>query len=152
MDEYKPLVEGRRLHQAVSSVQQRWVEVDMDTRADELGHALSLGANPASGQGPAAGERTMVFVNSSDACEAVCSELQRQGLAAAAFHADVEPRDRAARLERLAAGEITVLVCTDSAAGPFYFVPLQLNLSRFVHDSLNHSSHPSWHTSNPLSS
>jgi superfamily II DNA/RNA helicase len=53
---------------------------------------------------------TMVFVNSSDACEAVCSELQRQGLAAAAFHADVEPRDRAARLERLAAGEITVLV------------------------------------------
>jgi len=107
-------VSGRRLHQAVSSVKQEWEEVTMENRADALGRALALGSDGKAG--PGAGERTMVFVNSSAACEAVTSELCRQGLAATAFHAEVEPRERSSRLTQLASGEVTVLVCTDSAA------------------------------------
>jgi len=106
-------VQGNRLHRAVSSVQQEWIEVSDDERADALGRALALGSKS---EGPGAGERTMVFVNSSDACEAVTTELLRQRLKAAAFHADVSAGERAERLVRLAAGDITVLVCTDSAA------------------------------------
>ena len=99
-------VEGRRLHMAVSSVQQEWVEVTMNDRADALGRALALGS---ASQGPGAGERTMVFVNSSGACDEVTAELLRQGLKAAAFHADVASGERSDRLERLAAGDVTVL-------------------------------------------
>ena len=58
----------------------------------------------------------MVFVNSTDACEAVTEELRRQGLRATAFHAEVSTADRADRLRALAEGEAEVLVCTDSAA------------------------------------
>lgn len=85
----------------------------MNDRADALGRALALGSTS---QGPGAGERTMVFVNSSAACEDVTTELLRQGLRAAAFHADVSAGDRAERLVRLAEGDVAVLVCTDSAA------------------------------------
>jgi superfamily II DNA/RNA helicase len=59
----------------------------------------------------------MVFVNSSDACEAVAAEVSRQGLhRVASFHADVDASSRAARLAAFARGELDVLVCTDSAA------------------------------------
>ena len=106
-------VEGRRLHMAVDSVKQTWVQTTLSDRANALGRALALGSTDA---GPGAGERTMVFVNSSGACEEVTAELLRQGLTAAAFHADVSTADRADRLADLAAGRTAVLVCTDAAA------------------------------------
>ena len=102
-------VEGRRLHKAVATLSQTWVEVNDSTRADALGRALSLGTD-------AQNERTLVFVNSTNACEEVTAELIRQGLSAASFHADVNTKERGDRLESLADGSITALVCTDSAA------------------------------------
>ena len=102
-------VEGRRLHKAVATLSQTWVEVNDSTRADALGRALSLGTD-------AQNERTLVFVNSTNACEEVTAELIRQGLSAASFHADVSTKERGDRLESLADGSITALVCTDSAA------------------------------------
>ena len=105
-------VEGRRLHRSVASVEQTWIRVvDERDRPDALGRALRLDARDA-----ASSERTMVFVNSTDACEAVTEELRRQGLRATAFHAEVSTADRADRLRALAEGEAEVLVCTDSAA------------------------------------
>lgn len=107
-------VEGRRLHRSVASVQQTWIRiVDERERPDALGRALRLDARDES---LASSERTMVFVNSTDACEAVTEELLRQGLRATAFHAEVSTVDRADRLRALAEGEAEVLVCTDSAA------------------------------------
>lgn len=107
-------VEGRRLHRSVASVQQTWIRiVDERERPDALGRALRLDARDES---HASSERTMVFVNSTDACEAVTEELLRQGLRATAFHAEVSTVDRADRLRALAEGEAEVLVCTDSAA------------------------------------
>ena len=44
------------------------------------------------------------------------AELIRQGLTAAAFHADVGTRERRGGWTALANGDVTVLVCTDSAA------------------------------------
>ena len=81
-------VEGRRLHKAVATLSQTWVEVNDSTRADALGRALSLGTD-------AQNERTLVFVNSTNACEEVTAELIRQGLSAASFHADVSTKDEA---------------------------------------------------------
>ena len=105
-------VEGRRLHRSVASVEQTWIRVvDERDRPDALGRALRLDARDS-----ASSERTMVFVNSTDACEAVTEELRRQGLRATAFHAEVSTADRADRLRALAEGEAEVLVCTDSAA------------------------------------
>ena len=79
-------VEGRRLHKAVATLSQTWVEVNDSTRADALGRALSLGTD-------AQNERTLVFVNSTNACEEVTAELIRQGLSAASFHADVSTKE-----------------------------------------------------------
>ena len=103
-------IEGRRLHKAVATVDQTWVKVTGATRADALGRALALGDEERQR------DRTLVFVNSTRACEEVTAELIRQGLSAAAFHADVGTRERRARLDALANGDVTVLVCTDSAA------------------------------------
>lgn len=103
-------IEGRRLHKAVATVEQTWVNVTASNRADALGRALALGDEEKQRV------RTLVFVNSGDACEEVTAELIRQGLTAAAFHADVGTSERTKRLDALAAGDVTVLVCTDSAA------------------------------------
>ena len=103
-------IEGRRLHKAVATVDQTWVKVTASTRADALGRALALGDEKRQR------DRTLVFVNSTRACEEVTAELIRQGLSAAAFHAEVGTRERAGRLASLANGNVTVLVCTDSAA------------------------------------
>ena len=107
-------VEGRRLHRSVASVRQTWIAVDDRTRADELGRALGIdvdelcdddfeeeendGRDEGSGSGSGSGsgastsasprrrvEKTMVFVNSGDACEAVAAELARLGIRAASF-------------------------------------------------------------------
>ncbi len=161
-------VEGRRLHRSVASVRQTWIAVDDRTRADELGRALGIdvdelcdddfeeeendGRDEGSGSGSGSGastsasprrrvEKTMVFVNSGDACEAVAAELARLGIRAASFHSSVDAADRQRRLELFAAGGggveegggdvsdhesggdgslagafVDVLVCTDSAA------------------------------------
>ncbi len=103
-------IEGRRLHKAVATVDQTWVKVTGATRADALGRAIALGDEERQR------DRTLVFVNSTRACEEVTAELIRQGLSAAAFHAEVGTRERRARLDALANGDVTVLVCTDSAA------------------------------------
>jgi len=120
-------VQGKRLHMAVERVTQEWISVDDRTRADALGTALGIPLAKRS-DAPSADvdktdadvsrrDRTMVFVNSSDACEAVAAEVSRQGLhRVASFHADVDASSRAARLAAFARGELDVLVCTDSAA------------------------------------
>ena len=104
-------IEGRRLHKAVATVDQTWVKVTASTRADALGRALALGDEKRQR------DRTLVFVNSTRACEEVTAELiggrgsppppstPRWALASAR-----------ARLASLANGNVTVLVCTDSAA------------------------------------
>ena len=107
-------VEGRRLHRAVSNVRQTWVDVTDSSRADALGAALGLGSE---GFSPATDcAKTMVFVNSAEAAEAVATELKRQGFKAEAFGAQCTSAERAERLRLFADGALSVLACTDAAA------------------------------------
>ena len=107
-------VEGRRLHRAVSNVTQTWVRVSDESRADALGAALGLGTEGFRPETDCA--KTMVFVNSAEACEAVAAELKRQGFKAEAFGAQCTNSERAERLRAFADGSVSVLACTDAAA------------------------------------
>ena len=106
-------IEGRRLHRAVETVVQKWINVSDDSRADALGVALGLGDDASESNKSA---KTMVFVNSGAACDDVTFELKRQGFKAEAFSADVSPEDRQVVLRKFSVNEINVLVCTDAAA------------------------------------
>jgi len=108
-------VEGRRLHRAVPNVTQTWINVSDTSRADALGAALGLGTHP--GFRPDVDcAKTMVFVNSAEACEAVAAELKRQGFKAEAFGAQCTNSERAERLRAFKNGSVSVLACTDAAA------------------------------------
>ena len=107
-------IQGERLHKSVSTVTQRWIEVTDESRADALGAALGMGAADFAEKKNA--YRTMVFVNSAEACDQVAAELRRLGLAAEAFSASCSASERAERLAKFANGELSVLACTDAAA------------------------------------
>jgi superfamily II DNA/RNA helicase len=107
-------VEGRRLHRAVPNVTQTWINVSDTSRADALGAALGLGSEGFRPDVDCA--KTMVFVNSAEACEAVAAELKRQGFKAEAFGAQCTNSERAERLRAFADGSVSVLACTDAAA------------------------------------
>ena len=107
-------VEGRRLHRAVPNVTQTWINVSDTSRADALGAALGLGTEGFRPDVDCA--KTMVFVNSAEACEAVAAELKRQGFKAEAFGAQCTNKERAERLNAFKNGTVSVLACTDAAA------------------------------------
>ena len=107
-------VEGRRLHRAVPALTQTWVHVTDATRADALGAALGLGTENFQPETDCA--KTMVFVNSAEASEAVAAELKRQGFAAEAFGAQCTSAERTERLRAFTDGSVSVLACTDAAA------------------------------------
>ena len=107
-------VEGRRLHRAVPALTQTWVDVTDATRADALGAALGLGTANFRPETDCA--KTMVFVNSAEASEAVAAELKRQGFAAEAFGAQCTSAERTERLRAFSDGSVSVLACTDAAA------------------------------------
>ena len=103
-------IEGRRLHRTVASVNQTWIEATMETRAGALAEAVGLTA------GRDEFEKTMVFVNTAAAADEIAREFNALGLPSAAFHADMSSHDRSVRLKDFAAGVVSALVCTDSAA------------------------------------
>jgi ATP-independent RNA helicase DbpA len=60
--------------------------------------------------------RALVFCNFKASAAALATELRAEGLAAAAFHGDLEQLDRENVLARLRNGSVRVLVATDVAA------------------------------------
>ena len=107
-------VEGRRLHRAVPELTQTWVHVTDSSRADALGAALGLGNEGFDPERDCA--KTMVFVNSAEAADAVAAELRRLGFKAEAFGAQCDAAERAERLRLFRDGALSVLACTDAAA------------------------------------
>ena len=104
-------IEGRRLHRSVASVNQTWIEATMETRAQALAEAVGLTSSEKTEF-----EKTMVFVNTAAAADEIAREFNALGLPSAAFHADMSSHDRGVRLQDFAAGVVSALVCTDSAA------------------------------------
>ncbi len=92
-------------HEA-GKIEQRWYEVDRDTRLDAVSKLL-LHFRPAS---------TIAFCNTKQQCRDLVDVLTAQGIDAIALHGDLEQRERDQVLIQFANRSTSVLVATDVAA------------------------------------
>lgn len=95
-------------------MEQRWIEVNVDTQVDELINAVRQGSGK---DLDSAGSicRTMVFANTVEAVEAVAQILLRAGIECLRYHKDRALEERAKTLVEFQE-KGGVLVCTDAAA------------------------------------
>lgn len=108
-------VSGQYLHYHNPRLEQRWIEVNIDTQVDSLIDSVNQGfkskiLNPNTGL-----SRTMVFANTVEAVEAVAKVLERAGTGCFRYHSDTSLEDRTKSLEDFHENG-GVLVCTDAAA------------------------------------
>ncbi|XP_015575248.2 DEAD-box ATP-dependent RNA helicase 22 [Ricinus communis] len=105
-------ISGNYLHCHNPRLQQKWIEVTVDTQVDALIDAVKQGSGSGLGVGVS---RTMVFANTVDAVEAVVKILERAGIECYRYHKDTSLEERAETLVdfREKGG---IFVCTDAAA------------------------------------
>ncbi|XP_060214384.1 DEAD-box ATP-dependent RNA helicase 22 [Lycium barbarum] len=106
-------VSGNYLHQHSPRLEQKWIEVSVDTQVDTLINAVKNG-NCMADSGPTV-LRTMVFANTVDAVEAVATILTGAGLQCFRYHSDSSLEERTKNLLDFQQ-EGGVFVCTDAAA------------------------------------
>ncbi|KAK9104663.1 hypothetical protein Scep_021507 [Stephania cephalantha] len=103
---------GNYLHRHNPRLEQRWVEVTVETQVDVLINAVKEGLRLTSNGDVS---RTMVFANTVDAVESVVKILQTVGIECMCYHSDSSLEQRTKNLIdfREKGG---VFVCTDAAA------------------------------------
>ncbi|PIA40370.1 hypothetical protein AQUCO_02500218v1 [Aquilegia coerulea] len=108
-------VNGNYLHCHNPRLEQRWTEVTIDTQVDVLIDAVEQGVRSQESNSKIGICRTLVFVNTVDAVEAVAKILRNVGVECSCYHSDSSLEERSANLNdfRESGG---VLVCTDAAA------------------------------------
>ncbi|KAF5201163.1 Dead-box atp-dependent rna helicase [Thalictrum thalictroides] len=108
-------VNGNYLHCHNPRLEQRWTEVTIDTQVDVLIDAVEQGVRSQESNSKIGVCRTLVFVNTVDAVEAVAKILRNVGVECSCYHSDSSLEERSANLNdfRERGG---VLVCTDAAA------------------------------------
>ena len=92
--------------QSAPDILQRAIEVDVDKRTPLLRHLIRQEG----------WTQVLVFVATRYACDHVADKLRRDGIAAAAFHADASQGARREVLASFKATQLQVLVATDLAA------------------------------------
>lgn len=104
-------VSGHYLHRHNPRLEQRWIEVSIDTQVDALIDAVNQGMKC----NPSAVSRTMVFANTVEAVESVAQILQTVGIQCFCYHRNTSLEESTNNLVdfRERGG---VLVCTDAAA------------------------------------
>lgn len=95
-------------------LQQRWIEVNVDTQVDTLIDSVNNGLNNKSNASPGI-IRTMVFANTVEAVEAIARVLSGAGIDCFHYHSDSSIVERTNNLISFQQ-EGGVFVCTDSAA------------------------------------
>ncbi|KAJ8569847.1 hypothetical protein K7X08_006424 [Anisodus acutangulus] len=106
-------VSGNYLHQHSPRLEQKWIEVSVDTQVDTLINAVKNG-NSMADSGPGV-LRTMVFANTVEAVEAVAKILTGAGVECFRYHSDSSLEERTKNLlDFQQKGD--VFVCTDAAA------------------------------------
>ena len=96
-------------------LEQKWIEVTVDTQVDVLIDSVKTGFKSKefnSGDGLC---RTMVFVNTVEAVEAVATILVRSGIECFRYHRDTSLEERTKSLVDFQQ-KGGILVCTDAAA------------------------------------
>ncbi|KAI9111638.1 hypothetical protein K1719_017328 [Acacia pycnantha] len=107
-------VSGNYLHCHNPRLEQRWVEVTVDTQVDELIKAVKQGfSQDLDSFGGIS--RTMVFANTVEAVEAVAKILVRSGIECLRYHKECTLDERSKALVEFRENG-GVLVCTDAAA------------------------------------
>ncbi|KAG8366202.1 hypothetical protein BUALT_Bualt17G0052000 [Buddleja alternifolia] len=107
-------VSGNYLHCQNPRLEQKWVEVTIDTQVDALINAVNNGLKP---RMVSATEvvRTMVFVNTVEAAEAVAKILIGAQIRCVRYHSKISQEERTENLVDFQQ-KGGVFVCTDSAA------------------------------------
>lgn len=96
-------------------LEQKWIEVNMDTQVDALINAVTNGYKT-DNMDPASGViRTMVFANTVEAAEAVAKILTGANIKCVRYHRGISPEERANNLIDFQQHG-GVFVCTDAAA------------------------------------
>ncbi|MED6155649.1 DEAD-box ATP-dependent RNA helicase 22 [Stylosanthes scabra] len=108
-------VSGNYLHCHNPRLEQRWVEVTVETQVDQLIKAVRHPFKPADLENASGIQRTMVFANTVEAVEAVAKILIRCGIECLRYHKNCTLEERAQALVEFEE-KGGVLVCTDAAA------------------------------------
>lgn len=98
-----------------SRLEQKWIEVTVDTQVDALIDAVKQGLRSKVLDSGVGVSRTMVFANTVEAVEAISKILHRAGVECFRYHRDSSLEERAKTLVDFQQ-KGGVLVCTDSAA------------------------------------
>ncbi|KAL2344278.1 hypothetical protein Fmac_005563 [Flemingia macrophylla] len=106
---------GNYLHCYNPRLEQKWVEVTVDTQVDELIKAVNHSFRSADLDNAGGIHRTMVFANTVEAVEAVAKILLRSGIECSRYHKNCTLEERAQTLVDFHE-KGGVLVCTDAAA------------------------------------
>lgn len=108
-------VSGGYLHCHNPRLEQKWIEVTVDTQVDALIDAVKQGFRSEVLDSGVGVSRTMVFANTVEAVEAISKILHRAGVECFRYHRDSSLEERAKTLVDFQQ-KGGVLVCTDSAA------------------------------------
>lgn len=96
-------------------LEQRWIEVTVDTQVDALIEAVKRGCQSEMSGNGAEVSRTMIFANTVEAVEAVARILERAGIECYRYHKDTSLEERARTLVDFR-DKGGIFVCTDAAA------------------------------------
>ncbi|XP_074274460.1 DEAD-box ATP-dependent RNA helicase 22 [Silene latifolia] len=108
-------VSGQYLHRHNPRLQQRWVEVSIETQVDALIDAVNHGVKFISDVSGDTITRTMVFANTVEAVESIATILQTAGIHCFCYHRNTTLEESAKNLVDFR-DKGGVLVCTDAAA------------------------------------
>ncbi|ESW25670.1 hypothetical protein PHAVU_003G055400 [Phaseolus vulgaris] len=106
---------GNYLHCHNPRLEQKWIEVTIDTQLDELIKAVNHSFRSEDLVNAGGIHRTMVFANTVEAVEAVAKILLRSGIECSRYHKNCTLEERAQTLVDFH-DKGGVLVCTDAAA------------------------------------
>nr|AKF43362.1 DEA(D/H)-box RNA helicase family protein [Monsonia emarginata] len=108
-------VTGNYLHYHNPRMEQKWIEVSIDTQVDALIDAVKQGSSSEMLDNSADVSRTMVFANTVEAAEAVVKILSTAGIECYCYHKDCsfDVREKALVDFQMKGG---IFVCTDAAA------------------------------------
>ncbi|KAL3631062.1 hypothetical protein CASFOL_024046 [Castilleja foliolosa] len=107
-------VSGNYLHRQNPRLQQKWVEVSVETQVDALISAVNNGLQTNTNSAPEV-VRTMVFANTVEAAEAVAQVLMAANIKCVRYHSNISLEERTENLIEFQQNG-GVFVCTDAAA------------------------------------